>query len=85
MPLPEALRLVGAGVGDADIDDACRLASEDLAAGLSTAESRVCRDRLPAFKVPKVLSFLAALPRSGAGKVLKNDLAAQLTAKPHPE
>lgn len=48
IPLPEALRLVGAGVGDADIDDACRQAAEDLAAGLSTAESRVCRDRLPA-------------------------------------
>jgi acyl-CoA synthetase (AMP-forming)/AMP-acid ligase II len=34
----------------------------------------LCRDRLAGYKVPKQFAFLAALPRSPFGKVLKRDL-----------
>lgn len=33
-----------------------------------------CRERLPAYKVPRGITFLTALPRSPAGKVLKASL-----------
>jgi long-chain acyl-CoA synthetase len=33
-----------------------------------------CRARLPAFKVPRLIEFRAALPRSPLGKVLKSEL-----------
>jgi long-chain acyl-CoA synthetase len=35
---------------------------------------RYCRERLAAYKVPRVVEFRAALPMSGAGKVLKRVL-----------
>ena len=39
---------------------------------------RWCRDRLARFKVPREIRALDALPRSGMGKVLKDDLRALL-------
>lgn len=43
---------------------------------------RFCREGLPAWKVPKVLSFVAALPRTGAGKVAVPALARLLVSPP---
>jgi len=37
-----------------------------------------CRERLAAFKVPKEVRFVDALPRSGMNKVLKKDLVARI-------
>ncbi len=39
LPLPEALRLAGAGVQDADIDSACQLMARDVEAGGSLAKA----------------------------------------------
>jgi len=33
-----------------------------------------CRERLASYKVPKIIEFLADLPKSGTGKVLKREL-----------
>jgi len=33
-----------------------------------------CRERMAAFKAPKEVSFTAALPKTGSGKILKTDL-----------
>ncbi len=33
-----------------------------------------CRDRLAGFKVPKQISFMQALPKTGSGKILKTEL-----------
>jgi fatty-acyl-CoA synthase len=41
-----------------------------------------CRARLARFKVPKHFRFVAELPRSGMGKVLKSELAASLEREP---
>ena len=38
---------------------------------------RFCRDRLPAYKVPKMLYFVSELPRTGTGKVSKSELRAK--------
>jgi acyl-CoA synthetase (AMP-forming)/AMP-acid ligase II len=46
-----------------------------------------CRERLARFKVPKRVSFVAALPRNGTGKVVKGGLAAlfePVTSGPSP-
>ena len=40
------------------------------------------RDKLAGYKIPLRLEFVDALPRNPAGKVLKYQLAAQLTASP---
>jgi acyl-CoA synthetase (AMP-forming)/AMP-acid ligase II len=40
---------------------------------------RFCRDRLPIYKVPKVVYFVPELPRTSAGKVSKSELRAKLT------
>jgi acyl-coenzyme A synthetase/AMP-(fatty) acid ligase len=39
---------------------------------------RFCRDRLPIYKVPKMVYFVASLPRTGAGKVSKGELRARV-------
>lgn len=46
------------------------LTAEDLAA--------LCRSRLASFKKPEVIRFVAALPKNLLGKVLRNDLRAQI-------
>jgi long-chain acyl-CoA synthetase len=33
-----------------------------------------CRRELTAYKVPKIVSFIAALPKSTVGKILRRDL-----------
>jgi acyl-CoA synthetase (AMP-forming)/AMP-acid ligase II len=38
---------------------------------------RFCRERLPAYKVPKVVYFVSQLPRTRAGKVSKSELSAK--------
>ncbi|RPH64401.1 MAG: AMP-dependent synthetase [Acidobacteria bacterium] len=35
---------------------------------------KFCRDRLPIYKVPKLVYFVSELPRTGAGKVSKSEL-----------
>ncbi len=40
------------------------------------------RGKLAGYKIPSRLEFVDALPRNPAGKVLKYQLAAQLTASP---
>ena len=40
-----------------------------------------CRQHLSAYKVPRSVEFVAALPTSGAGKVLKRQLRAERTAR----
>lgn len=40
---------------------------------------RFCRDRLPIYKVPKIVYFVASLPRTGAGKVSKSELRAKVS------
>lgn len=37
---------------------------------------RFCRERLARYKTPSEVRFVGALPRSAAGKVLKNELRA---------
>lgn len=39
---------------------------------------KFCRERLPIYKVPKMVYFVAALPRTGAGKVSKSELRAKI-------
>jgi acyl-CoA synthetase (AMP-forming)/AMP-acid ligase II len=46
-------------------------------AGRSVSELELvehCRQRLARFKVPKAVTFVAALPRNPSGKVLKREL-----------
>jgi len=38
-----------------------------------------CRDRLAGFKLPRSFAFIDAMPLSGAGKVLKNELRARFS------
>jgi fatty-acyl-CoA synthase len=52
-----------------------------VVAGRSLSEEDVlefCRKRLAAYKVPKMVRFVDALPRSAMNKVLKDELRAQL-------
>jgi len=49
-------------------------------AGASLSEDDLiafCNERLARFKVPKVVHFVAELPKSGAGKILKTELRKQ--------
>jgi long-chain acyl-CoA synthetase len=39
-----------------------------------------CKERIAGFKVPRAVAFTDALPRSGAGKILKRDLRAPFWA-----
>jgi acyl-CoA synthetase (AMP-forming)/AMP-acid ligase II len=44
-----------------------------------------CRDHLSHYKCPKTIEFTTAFPRTTTGKVLKRELRAELSARPHPE
>src|SRR6267143_5608829 len=57
-------------------------------AGGSVAEvelRRFCRELLPAYKVPATVTFVDALPRNPAGKLLRAELAAHRPPAPAPE
>ena len=57
-------------------------------AGGSVAEvelRRFCRELLPAYKVPAIVTFVDALPRNPAGKLLRGELAARRPPAPAPE
>ena len=41
-----------------------------------------CRERLAAFKVPKIVEFVKELPKSPVGKVLRRELKERERAKP---
>jgi acyl-coenzyme A synthetase/AMP-(fatty) acid ligase len=78
---PDVDQAAVVGVADPALDQAAA-AFVVLRAGAAVSDAdlkKYCRDRLPAFKVPKVVRMMEALPRSGAGKVLKTELQAQLT------
>ncbi len=48
-------------------------------AGLTAAEVEAhCRKRLPAFKTPEEVIFLAAMPHNSSGKILKLKLKEML-------
>ena len=44
-----------------------------------------CRERLAAFKCPRGVDYVAAMPTSAAGKVLKNQLRQQFQHAPQPD
>jgi len=52
----------------------------ELNAGQSVGAEELialCKERLGSVKAPKTVDFIAALPRSAVGKVLKKDLRAE--------
>ena len=52
----------------------------ELNAGQSVGTEELialCKERLGSVKAPKTVDFIAALPRSAIGKVLKKDLRAE--------
>jgi acyl-coenzyme A synthetase/AMP-(fatty) acid ligase len=54
-----------------------------LRAGAAATDAelrRFCRERLPPHKVPAHIEVIDAIPRSGAGKPLKSELAAPARA-----
>ncbi len=44
-----------------------------------------CRERLARFKIPKEIAFVAELPKTGSGKILKTNLRKQFNADSGPE
>ena len=46
---------------------------------------RFCRELLPAYKVPATVTFVDALPRNPAGKLLRAELAGGRLPAPAPE
>jgi acyl-CoA synthetase (AMP-forming)/AMP-acid ligase II len=67
------------GVPDAQWGEAVKAVVE-LNAGKSVTEQELialCKDKLGSVKAPKSVDFVASLPRSPVGKVLKKDLRAQ--------
>jgi acyl-CoA synthetase (AMP-forming)/AMP-acid ligase II len=60
-----------------DLLEADLLESDLLEADLLEAELLAyCRERLAAYKCPRVFQFRAALPKNSLGKVLKDELTA---------
>jgi len=64
------------GVPDDKWGEAVKAVVELNAGHTVTAEELIalCKDKLGSVKAPKSVDFVAALPRSAAGKVLKKDL-----------
>jgi long-chain acyl-CoA synthetase len=72
------------GVPDAVLEQAAA-AFVVFKPGASSSEAelrRYCRERLPAFKVPRSIQQLEALPRSATGKLLKTELQGRLSGDP---
>jgi fatty-acyl-CoA synthase len=44
-----------------------------------------CRENMAAYKVPRVVEFVDALPKSGAGKIMWRELQERENAKPMPQ
>ena len=67
------------GVPDATWGEAVKAVVELNAGQSATAEELIalCKERLGSVKAPKSIDFVASLPRSPVGKVLKKDLRAQ--------
>ncbi len=47
----------------------------------ASALTAYCRDQLTAYKVPKDIAFVDALPKSTVGKVLRRELRAAATTR----
>ncbi len=67
------------GVPDEQWGEAVKAVVELNAGQLASAEEiiKLCKDKLGSVKAPKSVDFVASLPRSPVGKVLKKDLRAQ--------
>ena len=78
---PAVLEAAVVGVPDERWGEACA-AFVSLREGAAATEDELrehCRARLARYKVPKSFSFVATLPRSSMGKVLKDELRASAT------
>lgn len=54
VPLPDALRLTAAGLGDANLSHGCRRMAEDVESGSALAESMKWRSQFPTDMVPLI-------------------------------
>ena len=75
------------GVPDDKWGEAVKAVVELNAGQTATADELIalCKEKLGSVKAPKTVDFVAALPRSPAGKVLKKDLRAALLGRPGPQ
>jgi len=73
---PEVVEAAVVGLPDeVGGEQACAVVVRRPESAVTDAElKRHCRERLPAFKVPKVIAFAAELPRTPAGKVARPEL-----------
>ena len=73
---PEVVEAAVVGLPDeVGGEQACAVVVRRPESAVTDAElKRHCRDRLPAFKVPKAIAFAAELPRTPAGKVARPEL-----------
>ncbi len=72
---PDVTECAVVGVPDAKTGEAVKLYAVSRNAALSSDELRhFCRDRLTAYKVPKHVEFVAELPKSNVGKILRRKL-----------
>lgn len=51
------------------------------AAGVGCASCRICRDQLAVYKLPRLIEFVASLPKSGSGKLMWRELQEQQVAR----
>jgi fatty-acyl-CoA synthase len=75
---PAVLEAAVVGVPDEQWGEACAafVVLRDGSVATAAELQAHCRERLARFKVPKSFAFLSELPRSGMGKVLKDELTA---------
>jgi fatty-acyl-CoA synthase len=78
---PAVLEAAVVGVPDDRWGEACAafVVLRDGASATEEALLEHCRGRLARFKVPKGVVFVASLPRSSMGKVLKDELRTSVT------
>ncbi|WP_341917843.1 AMP-binding protein [Hydrocarboniphaga effusa] len=78
---PGVLECAVIGVADERTGEAVRLFVVRRDAGLSAADLLAfCSERLTAYKRPKSIEFIDALPKSNVGKILRKDLRASAPA-----